>query len=210
MNKKVAVGVIAIVVVIIFFMVRASHRPNEQTTPLPDTQQEQTTNGDQTVPSDLKTYSDPSGFKFNYPVDLTVNSKKETDQSIYSSLEITSSKKQGDISIKIIETSITKIDDWFKQKKIKTSDLKTVKLADLEAKQAQINGELITAAIDQGALIVITANYQMDKDFWLKANEKVIGSFAFVNPASSQTSDTSDSSSGGGDDVIFEGEEIVE
>lgn len=159
-----------------------------------------------------KSYTDPAGFKFNYPKDLDVAAKKMTDDSVYSDLEIKSKDSTGGATIKAVDSNLIKIDDYFKDKKISSfsGGISKLKLADIDARQYQVNSQIITVALDQGVLFTITVDLPVEKkDYWQKANNTLISSFAFVAPQNTTSTDTN-SSSEGEDDVIFEGEEVIQ
>ncbi len=163
------------------------------------------------VSGKLKEYIDPSGFKFSYPEEFLITAKEATDQSTYSHLEITSPKVSGQISIRVADSSLKTIDDWFENNKIstKTGEVKNIKLADLEARQFKSKDELITIALDEGVLFTITVDPKENKDLWFATNKKIIDTFLFVAPPEEDTNNSIpvDESS---DEVIFEGEEIIE
>jgi len=153
---------------------------------------------------DDKKYSDEAGFSFSYKDDLKITKIETKDQAVYSSLEITSKDRSGKISILVTDSQLTKIDDYFKKEKT----VKRLKLADLDAKQVDKDGKLMTVALDQGALFVITAEYQNAKAFWLTVSNKVLASFAFTSP---QKDESVSQDSGGSSEpaVIDEGEEEI-
>jgi len=153
---------------------------------------------------DDKKYSDEAGFSFSYKDDLKITKIETKDQAVYSSLEITSKDRSGKISILVTDSQLTKIDDYFKKEKT----VKKLKLADLDARQVDKDGKLMTVALDQGALFVITAEYQNAKAFWLTVSNKVLASFAFTSP---QKDESVSQDSGGSSEpaVIDEGEEEI-
>ena len=66
---------------------------------------------------------------------------------------------------------------------------------------------LMLGAIDQGVLFTIEMPL-IEEDFWIKVYNKVVSEFTFNSPDSQSTSAGGISSSS--DEVIFEGEEVVE
>lgn len=159
-----------------------------------------------------KEYTDPSGFKFNYPEDVTVEKKETKDNNIYSKLQISSLKTQGKIDISVEKSNLTQVAGWFKNNlNIPTSsEIKKTKLAELEARQFETKDQLTTLALDQGALFKIIVNIDKNKDFWLNVNEKIISTFSFVNPEVNKTISTPNNDAANSEDVVFEEEEIVE
>ena len=74
-------------------------------------------------------YSDPAGFKFNYPDTVTVSPKETTDENVYSSLVVTSSKNQGKMTIDAVSSDLTTLDSLVKTKQSsQTSNLRTLML----------------------------------------------------------------------------------
>lgn len=156
----------------------------------------------------LKEYKDPAGFVFQYPDNVKVESNTPSDQSIFSSLNLTSNKYKGNIQIEVASSDLKSLDDWFRKNKVSQSskDIVRIKLADLDASSFEQNGKLITLAVDVGTLFTFTVDFQKSKDFWLDVNKTILSSLAFQPPATS-VENTSESAEG---DVIFEGEEVVE
>lgn len=153
-----------------------------------------------------KKYADEAGFSFSYQENLTVNKISTQDESIYSSLELSSKDHSGKLSILVTDTQLTEINAYFD----KTLIVKKLKLGELEAGQVETDGQLITVAIDQGALFVITADYQQSKAFWLTVNNKILASFTFALPETTNESvsqDVGDSSYES--EIIDEGEEEI-
>ncbi len=154
----------------------------------------------------LKQYQDPAGFKFSYPGDLTVTPQETDDRNIYSLLEIKSQNILGQITIKIEGSQLSKIDDYFKNKKI--NGVTKIKIADLDGRQFIEGGMMKTVALDQEVLITITTDFQKDKEFWSSSTAKIIASFAFSPPEENNSGASSSTSDEG--DVILEEEEIIE
>jgi len=210
MKQKIILGALAIIILIaiIFFL----FFQKKTASPIVSNN----LNSDETVvPSPaagFKSYTDPAGFKFNYPEDLNVTAKKITDDSVYTDLEIKPKDGTGEATIKAVDSNLAQIDDYFKDKKTSSffGKITKLKLADIDGRQYQINSQIITVALDQGVLFTITTDLPTEKKaYWQKVNNTLISSFAFVAPQNNTSTDTG-SSSGGEDDVIFEGEEVVE
>ena len=149
-------------------------------------------------------YSDPAGFKFNYPDTVTVSPKETTDENVYSSLVVTSSKNQGKMTIDAVSSDLTTLDSLVKTKTVITD----VKLADLDAKQYTEKGNIVTLALDKGVLFTLTVASGGNVNFWNEVNSKVISSFAFSAPETEAPA--ADSGSSDDSDVSFEGEETIE
>lgn len=206
MKGKILIFITVVIIAVVVGIIVVSSRKEKEVSPL---------GNDSLSPSKiptraekLNTYEDPSGFQFKYPESITISQNKISDQSIFSSLKLTSKKFPGDILIEVIQTSLKSVDDWLKQEKLSTTSagIKKITLADLEAVQFEQDETIKTVAIDIGAKLTFTVTYEKDKDYWSKVNNTILKSFEFKLPEATIES-TSDSSEG---DIIFEGEEIIE
>ncbi|NMB83846.1 hypothetical protein GYA28_00995 [Candidatus Roizmanbacteria bacterium] len=211
MKQKILLGVLALV---FFVGIIILLRNRSQTKTASPTVSDNFPSSAPTVRTEtgFKDYTDPAGFKFSYPAEITVAAKNISDDTVYSQLDIKSQEASGSISLKAVASSLAKIDDYFASKKTSSffGGVKKLKLADIDARQYQINNQLITVALDQGVMFTITTEYPTDKkDYWKKINDGIISSFAFVEPTVN-TSAAGGSSSDESGDVVFEGEEIVE
>ncbi len=203
MNRKIILGLIVIsvlVLLLLFFLGNKSKRPpgnpistilNISSTP---------------TLGKLAQYTDDSGFKFSYPAELKVSRIDTSDQSVYSSVEAKLSSPPGTITIQLTSSTLKSFDDWYKSQSIKPkpSEISKLKIADLDAVQLKLNDKLITVALDKDTLITLSET-PSSNDKLSQAYQKIISTFAFVPPTS-----TSGTSSTGGSDVIFEGEEQVQ
>lgn len=154
----------------------------------------------------LKTFEDPAGFLFKYPENLTVKINKSSDQSVFSSLKLTSKSEKGNISIDITGSDLQNLDAWLKQNKIASTG-KKIKLADIDAISYEKETKYVTSAIDVGTLLTIGVDYQKNKNYWLDINKTIISSFTFSLP---EEAPAAVSESSADEDVIFEGEEVIE
>ncbi len=144
----------------------------------------------------LNTYTNPSGFSFQYPKSLLLTEKKINDQSIYAWVELTSPQKKGIVSIKLEASDLAKIDDW-----VGAGKIKKIKLADLEGREF-IDGQKITSiALDQGGILI-----SITTDLLLPAYQQIVSSFIFIQPPQPTINTTGD----GSGDVISEGEEVIQ
>lgn len=148
-------------------------------------------------------YSDPSGFKFSYPDNLSITNKNIEDNSTYADLQLFSKEVSGSISLKITDSKFSSLDDWLKASKISKTP-KEVKLGNLKAQEIQLNDRLILGALDQGILFNIEMP-GIEKDFWLPVYNKILADFSFAPPG-----DTASQGTAALEDVVFEGEEVVE
>lgn len=153
----------------------------------------------------VKEYSDPAGFKFSYPDSASVSPKNTTDDNTYSSLEITSTSTAGKITIEAVSSDLLALDDMLASK----TGVTNLKLADLTAKQYAEKGNLITLALDEGVLFTITTSSGGNVDYWNEVNSKIISSFTFALPETTQVQSDTPSQSDDSD-ISFEGEEVIE
>ncbi|MBI5122335.1 hypothetical protein HZA75_00590 [Candidatus Roizmanbacteria bacterium] len=150
----------------------------------------------------LKTYANASGFSFKYPESFILFEKEVTDESIYAWVELTNPKNKDVISIKLEDSNLAKIDDFFttpnKKNGIK-GEIKKVRLADLDGRQfTDKENQLVTLALDKGGVLVsISGNPS-------SVHQQIVSSFIFTQSVQTTTTSTSN------DDVIFEGEEVVQ
>jgi len=166
--------------------------------------------GNQQSAINNKEYLDPSGFKFSYPENLKLEVKDITSsKTLYADIEITSDDKKGKIRIKVEDTTKTFFDEFVKDK----TTIET-KVDDIEAYQFQEKKQLVTAAYDQGVQFTITADQSQEKSYWFGLNKQILNSFKFVQPEQPASQQGGPASPAGGttteDDVIFEGEEVIE
>lgn len=215
MSKKVVIGlIIGLIIVVIFAAVTLPKKKKTQESVFPITESGQEVAPTKTLVSfKTKEYIDPSGFKFNYPETLTVSPKNINDDITYSDLKITSNKLSGEISIKATASKLQSISDWLKENKFHANNaiIKDIKLADLQAKAVKKDNKIFIVALDQyQTLFIIEVNSKGDEKFWSDANDAIVSTFAFVNPNVNNDSSSTSTSDGSSDDIIFEGEEVVE
>ena len=105
------------------------------------------------------------------------------------------------------DVSFSSLEDWFSKDKDAPKGITlvgAVTLGGISAKQYVYGSRLITAAVDKK--ILFTIDSLRDPNLWDKVHDRIISSFAFVNPEASPAS----GSSGAGDNAIYEAEEVVE
>lgn len=155
-------------------------------------------------------YTDPSGFSFSYPDNLSISNIKaesEADSNAYADLQLFSKDKNGSLIIRIKDSELTTLDDWLKANNIpQTTTPVEKKLGGLKALEVKTGDRLMLAALDQGVLFTLESPL-IEQDFWMKVYEKVLADFTFAAPVADSSQGVSDSSA---DDVAFEGEEVVE
>ncbi len=206
MDKKIVwllSGIFGVVVVGILIL-----NPFKQKSSLPlnTNQQEQV----QITPSKtLKTYSDPSGFSFNYPDNLSLLNNELKDANSYAELQLTASGISGSLVLKIADSKLATLNEWVKINKdisgggsVAKDGPKEVKLGNLKALEIKTNDKLLLGALDQGILFTIEIP-QVEKGFWMDVYNKVLADFSFTPPTQEDTGSSSD-------DVSFDGEEVVQ
>ena len=157
------------------------------------------------VPSEsLTQYSDPAGFTLNYPDNLSIVKKDIEDQSTYADLQLSSKDVSGSLSLKIIDSKFSSLDQWVKSETSDPKNSKEVKLGNLKAEEIRLSDRLILGALDQGILFTIEVPLVEEK-FWSEVYESVLANFSFAAPEAATNGSPSSS-----DDVSFEGEEVVE
>lgn len=160
--------------------------------------------GTRNQPERVETYSDESGFSFQYPSSLTVTDETPRDDSYYSMVSL-KDPVGAKMTVKVRDESAASTPKTVGQPT-------SVRLGTLDAKQYQGNGKLTTVATDQGVLYTIESI--LDGGDWEKAHRGIVSTFAFTNPLT-ESRKTSKSSSGSSvspsvDDTVYETEEVVE
>lgn len=204
MNTKIMfIGVGVLVIAVIGFFVYRTVQYDAKSSGKVNTS---TNSSPQSVSSQaVQEYSDPAGFKFSYPDSASVAPKKTTDDNTYSSLEIASSSTAGKITIDAVSSDLLTLDDMIVSK----TGVTDVKLADLTAKQYTEKGNLVTLALDEGVLFTITTSSGGNVDYWKEVNNKIISTFTFALPETTQVQSDTPSESDDSD-ISFEGEEVIE
>lgn len=205
MSKKkifASVGIVVIVLaglgVLIFFR-------NQQTKSLVSPLSQPAT-PTETKPEKLLLYEDEAGFSFQYPETLGIVEKDVNDETVYSSLELSSKGKPGEkLVVKITDTALSNIDKWLEKnpqpgKLITTSE---VSLSGMKGRIFKYDTKNLILVIDSGILYYLES--PADRGFWDQAITVVSSSFQLTE---GKTTSSVGSSVGGS--VIEEGEEIIE
>lgn len=149
----------------------------------------------------FKVYSDPSGFTFDYPDNLSLTKNDLTDAT-FADLQLSAKGVEGSLILKVTDSKFLSAESWAKSIKDIEGQPKEVKLGNLRALEVKTASGIKLASIDQGVIFSIDVS---QNDFWMKVYNKVLADFSFAPPAQDNTS-----LSGTSDDVSFEGEEVVE
>ncbi len=154
-------------------------------------------------------YSDPSGFSFSYPDNLSLTNNESEDPNTYADIILTAKGVTGDLDLKISDTKFASLDNWIEGNDLSSQTPKEVKLGDLKALEIKTNNRLLLGALDQGVLFTIEISFAEKPDFWMKVYNTVLSNFTFA-PPSQDTVATQGGSNTSSEEVIFEGEEVVE
>ncbi len=213
MNKKTLILVVAavcLVVGVVGFFILNPKGSTKQTLNEPETQKE-------VVPS--KTYidyTDAAGFSFNYPDNISLTNRiaedeEGSDPDAYADLQLFSKDKSGSINIRIVDTKLKTIEDWKEDNQIPDEITPTEKkLGSLTAQEFKSKDRVMLASIDQGILFTVDMPI-IEEDFWNEVYDKVISDFRFgVTETEVAQAGSGVTSASSGDEVIFEGEEVVE
>lgn len=159
-------------------------------------------------------YSDPSGFSFSYPDNISIanraseGSDTAVDPNAYADLQLFSKDKNGSLNLKVADTKFKKIEDFLKDNEIPETVVPTEKkLGDLKAYEIKTSDRLILASIDQGVLFTVEMPL-IEEPFWNEVYAQVVSGFTFAAPEPETTQTAAAVSLE--DEVLFEGEEVVE
>jgi hypothetical protein len=158
-------------------------------------------------------YNDPTGFSFSYPDNLSISNTASgdmdaaVDPNAYADLQLFSKDKSGSLSLRIADTKLKTLDEWLKDNGIpETTIPEEKKLDDLRAFEVKTEDRLMLAALDQGVLFTIESP-RIEEPFWGEVYNQVLTGFTFTPP---EVVDKQASAASSGEDVIFEGEEVIE
>lgn len=165
------------------------------------------------VPIELAAWTDPAGFTFDYPKDVSVNPHEE-DKENYAHVELTHKDHPGRVIVWMKDLPAPDLVTWVKKEKvfIGASVLDTT-LGGKPAKKILITDpakKLVVGAIDNDVLVTVEGELT-DEAYWSDIHQKVVGSLVFVSTgakSSTQTTAPSEISGGGGGSV--EEEEVLE
>ena len=205
MRGKILLLLTVLLVLVVIGIIKLGQKGEKVVSPIGDNQKTSEVNPIN-LKTKLKTFEDPAGFLFKYPENLTIKINKTTDQSVFSSLTLTSKSVKGNITIEIVTSNLQSLEDWLSENNI-TAKRQKIKLADLDAISFEQAGKVITTTVDIGTLLTFTVDYQKNKNYWLDINKTILSTFAFSAPEEAPAG-VSDSSAD--EDVIFEGEEVIE
>lgn len=159
-------------------------------------------------------YTDPAGFSFSYPDNVSISnvasddSADMIDPNSYADLQLFSKDVSGSINIKIADSKFKTLNDWLKANDIPNTNKPSDKtLGSLKAFEVKTSDRLMLAAIDQGVLFTVEMPL-VEQDFWSRVYDKVLADFSFAVPET--TTITGAASAVSSDEIVFEGEEVIE
>ncbi len=210
MDKKtlLLLGALGLVLVVIGFLVLNPAKQKSSSLQLQDQKQITT----QITPSNtFITYTDPTGFAFSYPDNLSLQNNELKDNDTYAELKLIAKGVNGSMNLKISDSKLSSLDEWLKTNKVTTSSQtpKEMKLGNLKAIEIKTTDHLLLGALDQGVLFTIEIPLGQDKDFWTNVYSKVLTDFSFAPPAK-ENADPQGEVISSSKDVSFEGEEAIE
>lgn len=157
------------------------------------------------IPSETSIeYADPAGFSFSYPDNLSIEKNEEVDTNTYADLQLFSKDVNGSLALRITDTKLKTLEDWIKEASSSNTPVEK-KLGNLKALEVKTNDRLMLAALDQGVLFTIEMPL-IEQQFWMKVYEKVLTGFTFISPETAAAGVSNPAS----EEVVFEGEEVVE
>lgn len=219
MNKKklimVVLGGLAVGSVIaagIFFFVL--NTDSKETTPPDAVSDAELLSPTPIVPSaSARSYENSAGFTFEHPADVSIEELELTESS-YADISLISTRAQGSISIRITDSELDSIDEWVASKGLRPEDppANDIKLGDVAGKEVVAGNTIEAAILDEGALFLIHVNSDEQMAYWTDVYHMLVDSFAFITPEATSASSTESTGEGAavGDDILFEGEEIIE
>lgn len=153
------------------------------------------------------TYNDSSGFKFDYPQNLTVKDVSGDATNIYSSLEISSDKQAGKTTIKIIDSPYNSLESFFSGKEATSAGVsRDVVMASMPAKQVQLTNpkRLETVAISDGVMYTIESPLD-DSGYWNKIHNQIVSSLTVqTQNTPAAVSDNSNNDQPASDEEVIE------
>lgn len=162
----------------------------------------------------LATWTDPAGFTFQYPNDLTIN-KHEEDNDSYAHVELSSPNHPGGIIVWAVDAKngVSDADSWVKQEKsFAHANVLDTTLGGVTAKKILIPApekKLIVGTVRDSIVFFIDGTL-IDSDYWSKVHDTITSSFAFNGedaPKQAQTSQ-SNTTGDGGDEAADETETL--
>ncbi|MDO8658765.1 MAG: hypothetical protein Q7K55_08540 [Candidatus Levybacteria bacterium] len=209
MNKKIILIIFFSAVLVIGAILLFNIRESKKNSAKKVNPQNFKTNIVEKIPSNtLKEYSDESGFAFDIPDNIKIERKE--NESVYADLILSASDVNGNITFTVSDSKYDQLESWKDNNQGKLTGLliNQTKLGNLTGISFNNKDKITLVAIDQGIEFKMIVDYKDQKKYWESVYNSIIGSFSFITPSASQSTNTEPETSSG--EVIFEGEEIVE
>ena len=160
------------------------------------------------IEAENQTYEDEAGFNFEYPAGIEIKDVSG-NQDVYSILEISAPDKNEKMIIRVVDTKYKTIAEWLK-KESQSDDAaaREFEIAGMTGQQIQLEDprRLVSLAIDKGVMYYFESSLSEEEgQYWNMVHNTIVLSFS-LGEAQPQTG----SQGSGGDDVIYEEEEVVE
>ena len=152
-------------------------------------------------------YEDASGFSLKHPASITIEdiTPEEEESPFYTLLNL--KRESEGITIAMKDTDYETVEDMMKEDPDTPKDASLIgatSMAGIAVSQYAYTFEgretLLSAAIDKGVVYLIEG--PKDDSFWEKTHNLVISTLAFAG--------TKPQASSGGENVIYEAEEVIE
>ena len=129
---------------------------------------------------EVLTYTDLSGFSFEYSSDLKISEIEVDDPTVYSSLEMIGSEP-GKLTLRISDTKFKDIDSWQKdlEKNEVISEVGLVMLDDISAVQFSYQAPRLRKTVGIENLVIYELEAPADNGYWDNMSEKIRQSFKF-------------------------------
>lgn len=199
-TKTVALIVVAVIIIALgglFLITQPKDQSPNISADLPDAKKE-------VKPSEtFIEYTDPSGFSFSYPDNLSIEKNEAMDNNTYADLQLFSKDVSGSLALRITDTKLKTLNEWVKEASGSATPVEK-QLGNLKALEVRTSDRIILGAIDQGVLFNIEVPL-LEEDFWTKVYDKVLADFSFTVPDSATTAGAAPT-----EEIVFESEEVVE
>jgi hypothetical protein len=127
------------------------------------------------------TWTDPAGFTFEYPKDITVN-KHDEDQVNYAHIELTHKDNPGVIIIWAKDTTAADGAGWVKSEKSLTGGtVFDTSLGGIAGKKVLLTAPkkvVVSAVVDEGVVFYVEGMFDAS-DYWTKTYDMITASFSF-------------------------------
>lgn len=208
MSKKVLIigGIVVVIIVGVLSFVFIKPKSKVSTETSGGTEQVASSFSEEEATPDIL-YEDASGFSIKHPKSITVEdvTPEEEDSPFYTLLNF--NREDEGITVAMKDTDYETVEEMFKKDPDVPKDALLMganSMAGIAVSQYAYSLEgretLLSAAIDKGVLYLIEG--PKDDGFWEKTHNLIITTLAFAG--------TKPQTSGGGEAVIYEAEEVIE